>query len=252
MSRHRFSANLGYLWKKQPLAQRILNAKTSGFDAVELHDDLLWNDVSEITRVFRDVDLPVLSINTYMGETIGQAAMPGHRSEARASVTKAVELAETVNAANIHILSGFSAGEMATDTLLSNLDFATQQTDRTLLIEPICSVAAPEYFLKTPDQALEIVQVLGSEQVKIMFDCFHIAMEGFDVWESFCKLQPHIGHIQISSVPDRHEPDHGDIDYTKLLNKCVENGYSGWFGCEYNPLTTVEEGLHWRETVMYS
>ena len=44
-----------------------------------------------------------------------------------------------------------------------------------------------------------------------------------------------IGHIQISQVPDRHEPsDDGTINFTAFFNKVKEIGYDGWVAGEYH------------------
>ena len=43
------------------------------------------------------------------------------------------------------------------------------------------------------------------------------------------------GHIQISQVPDRHEPsDDGTINFTSFFKKVKEIGYDGWVAGEYH------------------
>ena len=54
-----------------------------------------------------------------------------------------------------------------------------------------------------------------------------------------------IRHIQIAGVPDRHEPDTGDLDYGPIFALLDELGYAGWIGCEYNPAGDTEAGLAW-------
>ena len=54
-----------------------------------------------------------------------------------------------------------------------------------------------------------------------------------------------IGHIQIAGVPDRHEPNLGELNYPYLFELIDELGYDGWVGCEYKPMTTTEAGLGW-------
>jgi 2-dehydrotetronate isomerase len=57
----------------------------------------------------------------------------------------------------------------------------------------------------------------------------------------------HIGHVQIASVPARHEPDEGEVNYPFLFDLLDELGYSGWVGCEYRPRALTEAGLGWLE-----
>ena len=58
-----------------------------------------------------------------------------------------------------------------------------------------------------------------------------------------------IGHIQIASVPDRSEPDHGAVDYPDLLRRIDELGYEGHIGAEYRPRGTTDEGLGWMAAI---
>ncbi len=50
-------------------------------------------------------------------------------------------------------------------------------------------------------------------------------------------------HIQIASLPDRHEPDEGEINHPWLCALLDKTGYDGWIGCEYIPGQTRFPGL---------
>jgi 2-dehydrotetronate isomerase len=51
--------------------------------------------------------------------------------------------------------------------------------------------------------------------------------------------------VQIAGVPERHEPDTGEVNYPYLFELLDRLGYSGWVGCEYFPVGSAEEGLGW-------
>jgi len=63
------------------------------------------------------------------------------------------------------------------------------------------------------------------------------------------KLREHlgvIGHIQIAGVPDRTEPNLGELSTDRVLSELSVLGYCGFIGCEYRPSgSTPEEGLAW-------
>ncbi|MFI6850843.1 hypothetical protein [Streptomyces sp. NPDC050416] len=44
-------------------------------------------------------------------------------------------------------------------------------------------------------------------------------------------------------MPDRHEPDRGELDVSHLLRVVDDLGFDGWTGCEYVPLAGTSEGL---------
>jgi 2-dehydrotetronate isomerase len=59
------------------------------------------------------------------------------------------------------------------------------------------------------------------------------------------RLAPLIGHIQIASVPDRHEPMTGELDDRRIFAEIDAIGYEGYVGCEYRPAGLTEDGLGW-------
>jgi hydroxypyruvate isomerase len=58
-------------------------------------------------------------------------------------------------------------------------------------------------------------------------------------------MAPVIGHIQIASVPDRHEPMTGELDDRRIFAEIDAIGYQGYVGCEYRPAAGTREGLGW-------
>ena len=55
----------------------------------------------------------------------------------------------------------------------------------------------------------------------------------------------HIRHVQIAGVPERHEPDRGEVNYPYLFDLLDALGYDGWVGCEYRPAGDTLAGLSW-------
>ena len=50
-----------------------------------------------------------------------------------------------------------------------------------------------------------------------------------------------LGHIQISQIPDRHEPsDDGTINFTSFFKRLVDIGYDGWVAGEYHAAAAGE------------
>ena len=133
------------------------------------------------------------------------------------------------------------------DAFVDIIKYAVTKFEHTILLEPISQKSVPGYFLNTLTQANEVIEKVANDKVKIMFDCFHIQHEEDDVLGPYLKYKDMIGHIQIASFPDRNEPDSGIINYQTLIPTIIENGYTGRFGCEYNPKTTMENGLSWME-----
>ncbi len=56
---------------------------------------------------------------------------------------------------------------------------------------------------------------------------------------------PHIGHIQISDVPGRHQPGTGEINYPAVFAAIEGLGYTEPIGLEYRPLGESDASLAW-------
>ncbi len=249
MSRYRYSANLGYLWTELPFLDRIRAAKAHGFDAVEFHDQAQSEDRNALRDVLADTGLPVLGLNVRMGETLGCAAMPDMSDQAKRDVDASVEVADDIGAGAIHVLAGVTSDAGAQRTYLSALNYALEQFDRTILIEPVSASQGPGFHLRTIQQAVDTLDEVDHTRLKIMFDCFHIHAEGGDIPALFKTHAARIGHVQIAAAEHRAEPFPGVLNYAELLPAFQAAGYDGAFGCEYRPASTVAEGLGWRDLI---
>jgi hydroxypyruvate isomerase len=59
------------------------------------------------------------------------------------------------------------------------------------------------------------------------------------------EMLPHIGHIQIASVPSRNEPAGEELNYPFLFAELDRLGYDNYVGCEYRPAGDTVAGLDW-------
>ena len=138
--------------------------------------------------------------------------------------------------------------EEAQQALLAALAYASDKAEPnsiTIVIEPLNRFDNPGYFLHTTGQAVELIHALGRDNVKLMFDCYHVQISEGDLTRRIGTLLPLIHHIQIAAVPSRREPDEGEIAYDRLLPAIDAMGYRGFIGAEYRPTAAVEEGLSW-------
>lgn len=249
----KFSANLGFLWTDRPLPDAIRAAKAAGFDAVECH----WPyhvPPAEINAVLAETGLTMLGLNTRRGDVAagdnGLAAIPGREAEARAAIDEALAYARATGASAVHVMAGFSGGPRAHAAFCANLAYACAAAEGdaiTILIEPLNHYDAPGYFLAKSAQAGVIIRELNRENLKLMFDCYHLQIMEGDLTRRLAALRPLIGHIQIASVPDRGAPDHGELDYGFVLSEIARLGWDRPIGAEYKPDGPTDASLGWLE-----
>jgi hydroxypyruvate isomerase len=114
-----------------------------------------------------------------------------------------------------------------------------------LLIEPINTRDIPGFFLTHTAQASRIIDEVGSENLFIQYDIYHMQITEGDLTRTIDANLPRIAHIQLADNPGRNEPGTGEINYPFLFRHIDKSGYAGWIGCEYKPLTTTAAGLGW-------
>ena len=247
-----FSANLGFLWPELDLYGAIESASKAGFDAVECH----WPytlPAADVYEVLVQSRIPMLAINTRPGkldsDEFGLTAVPGRHNQAREYIDEAIVYAAQIRCPNIHVMAGkTSAGELAQLTYLENLNYACSKAaerEITVLIEPINQRDVPGYHLSSIDSAVETLLALDHDNIKILFDCYHIQIMQGNIINHIKTCINTIGHVQIASVPDRVEPDVGELNYAYIINALKQMGYKGYIGAEYKPSGLTCENLGW-------
>jgi 2-dehydrotetronate isomerase len=248
----RFAANLGYLFAERPLLERFGAAAAAGFSAVEL---LFPYDVapSAVKSELARHGLTQLGVNTPFGREgeVGLAALPGREREWDDAFKRALDYAVAIGGRAVHCLAGCVAPEQrpaAETVFVRNLARATEAAAKagiTLLIEPLNVRDRPGYFLNRVEHAADIIAKVGSQNLRIQFDFYHVQIVSGDLIRRFEAHFPLVGHVQIAAVPTRHEPDEGEVNYPEIFAALDRLGYAGFIGCEYRPRGRTEGGLAW-------
>ena len=105
-------------------------------------------------------------------------------------------------------------------TLIENLKFATNNlisTDIVLLLEPINTIDINGFYLTTTSQALEIINDVGSNNLKLQYDIYHMQIMEGNLIRTIGKNLEFIHHFQIADNPGRNEPGTGEINYSNIL-----------------------------------
>ena len=251
----KFSASLSMLFQEWPLEDRFQAAKDAGFDAVEIQLPYSVNP-DRLARAREAADVRVVLINAPKDFddqiAFGRAAIPDAHLCFADDLNRAFDYAHALQSKRIHILAGLIASndKRARETYLNALNTAATRAtnhDIDIVIEPLNTRDAPGYFLNSYTQAIELLKELNLPNVKLLFDIYHRQILHGDVMTALSDLQHHIGHVQIASVPHRHEPGTGELDDFAVLRHLDALGYSDYVGCEYRPIDGTLAGLGWRE-----
>ncbi len=113
-----------------------------------------------------------------------------------------------------------------------------------LNLEPLnTEVDHPGYFLDNPQEAVSIVKEVGLDNVKILFDVYHMEIMRGNQTTFITSNIDYIGHFHAAGVPGRHELFNGETNYPFILDQIEKSGYGGYFGLEYMPILPSDESL---------
>ncbi len=275
----KFAANLSMMYTELPFLERFEAAARDGFKAVEYLFPYA-HEAQELAARLTVNNLQQVLFNAPPGGTDaasiarawdvdgskGTACLPGREAEFKAGVALALAYAEKLNCPRIHLMAGLIPEGLTREdvqgTYINNLRWAAAQAAMAgvdVLIEPINTRDMPGFFLNRQDHAHEIIGLVGAPNLKVQMDLYHCQIVEGDVAMKIRKYLPtgRVGHIQIAGVPERHEPDVGELNYRYLLRVIDEVtaqcGWQGWVGCEYRParggqLGGTSAGLGWLQS----
>ncbi len=254
----RFAANLSFLYREYAFLDRFAAAAHDGFGAVEFAFGY-EHDRHEIAARLSHTGLTQVLINAppgnLQGGERGLAGLPGREAEFRRSLLEqALPYAQALRSPRIHVMAGVrpdgAERQACRATFIANLAWATAQAASAgveLLIEPINPRDIPGYLLTRQDETHAIVAEVGAPNLKVQMDLYHCQIVEGDVAMKLRQYLPtsRVGHLQIAGVPDRHEPDRGELHHPYLFALIDELGYNGHIGCEYRPAAGTSAGLGW-------
>jgi hydroxypyruvate isomerase len=250
----KFSANLGMLFTELPFLERFGAARQAGFAGVE-YPFPYAHAIERLQTQLQAARLAQVLLNLPPGNwdqgERGIACLPERRSEFQDGVGRGLEYARALGCSMLNCLAGSAQGidpERARETLVDNLRFAARELAAAgirLLMEPINTRDMPGFFLCHSEQALALCEAVGSPNLWIQYDVYHMQVMEGDLAHGIDKCWSRIAHFQVADNPGRHEPGSGEIAYPFLLRRIEQRGYTGWIGCEYHPRTSTLAGLAW-------
>ncbi|UNM94958.1 hydroxypyruvate isomerase family protein [Ignatzschineria rhizosphaerae] len=251
----KFAANLSMMFQEVDFLDRFEKAAKAGFEAVEFLFPYEY-DKAQLAALLEKYQLKQVLFNTAPGDVSkgewGLTAIPGREADAREMIDSALEYAIALKCKRVHVMAGVvpegADKALYRHTFIENMRYASEKFkahNLEVVIEALSPPIKPNYLFHSQHEAVALLKEIDRENVGLQYDFFHAQLVDGNI-ANF--LQDHIGlikHIQIASVPYRHEPDQGELNYCWLFGLLDELGYNGWVGCEYKPKTTTEAGLNW-------
>jgi len=260
-----FAANLTMMYTEHAFLDRFKAAADDGFEAVEFAFPY-EHPAAAIASRLAEHGLTQTLFNAPPGDVKagerGVAALAMRRDDFRRGfLEQALPYAQTLRCPRLHVMAGImpAGAERAPmrAAFVENLAWAAREAASAgidLLIEPINRRDIPGYLLNRQDDAHEIVADVNAPNLRVQMDLYHCQIVEGDVAMKLRKYLPtgRVGHLQIAGVPDRHEPDIGELYHPYLFELIDALGWAQPIGCEYRPRAVTSAGLGWLKAMKES
>ena len=251
----KLAANLSMMFQELPFLERFAAAAQAGFSGIEYLFPYEWAQ-DDLKTALKDADLTQALFNTPPGDwdagERGLASIPGRESQFRDGIDRALDYARALGCSRIHAMAGIPPDDtpkadwrrLMVDNIRHACDAAAPH-GVSVLIEPINQRDMPGFAVSLQEDGADLIAEVGRPNAALQFDIYHCQIMQGDIIRRFERLRPVIGHVQIAGVPERHEPDQGEINPNGILQAMAAAGYEGWVGCEYRPAGVTRDGLGW-------
>lgn len=228
------------------LDSRLRAAKAAGFELAEFH---LWRDkpIEALADALGQTGMRLTSLCVDPRRSIVD---PAEREAMLAAVGDTIAATRVLGAPDLIIASGFRVEGLseeehfanAVTTLRAAADLA-EAAGVTLLLEPLNTRLFAAMYLVSTRLGLDLVEAVGSPNLRLLYDVWHSAVMGEDMAEVLAGRIHLVAHVQVADMPDRNEPGTGDLDWAQVTKTLRDLGYAGAIGLEYFPTLPMDESL---------
>jgi hydroxypyruvate isomerase len=244
-----------WLVDKLPVPDALALLARSGYDGYEMFD---WRNQKTLDTFVSLKDKYPLRCECLVGNKGVTApgcglVNPRERDEFLHQTSMAIEAAKKVDCPQLVTLTGNELGGMPRSEQMTNAVDALRAAAPLLEKNGITAVVEilntyvnhAGYFLYRVRDGAELIDRVGSTNVKLLFDIYHVQIMEGNLIENIQANIDRIGHFHIGDVPGRHEPGTGEINYRNVFKAIYELGdrYHGSAALEYSPLAPLESDL---------
>ena len=243
----RLSVCIEALFTKMPYPERVKKSAELGAPAFEFWG---WSNknLDEIKQAEDDAGIELATFSCEVGSPLVEA---GNRETIIDGTKRSIEAAKKLDCQRLLVttgneLEGVSRAEQHKNIVehLKAISGLFEDAGMILNLEPLnILVNHKGYYLYTSEEGFEIIDEVGSPNVKLLYDIYHQQITEGNLIATIEANINKIGHFHIADVPGRHEPTTGEINYGNVFKKIAELDYDGFVGMEFWPIRPDEEAV---------
>lgn len=157
------------------------------------------------------------------------------------NMEESVRTAKELNCSSLIVLAGDidSRVESQKNIIIDNMkrivDLAVKENIIVNIEELNSLVDHKGYYLASSAIGFEIVKSADCENIKFLYDIYHMQIMEGNIIANITQNIGLIGHIHAAGVPGRHEPFKGENDYSYIIKAIEDAGYLGILGWNILP-----------------
>ncbi len=217
----------------------LRKAKAVGYDVIEVAvEDRELIDWNALKKTCRELDLKISVSGAFgMDRDISNNERPEIRANGLSYIIDCLEIANELespvfggplySAVGKTRLVSAAQKEQERKWCVENLDQAAKRAEElgvVLALEPLNRFETD--MINTVDQAISLVDEVGSPFLKILLDTFHSNIEEKNIPASIIKLGDRLVHVQ-ANENDRGTPGTGHLDWIGIRDALRHIGYRG-------------------------
>lgn len=243
----KYSACIEALYRDVPFIDRIEKVAAVGMKAFEFWG---WSN-KDIDAIKNAKDKCGLEVATFGSDVGGPLVDPSNRDKLPDALKRSVEVAHKLDCNRMLVttgneIEGVRRGNQH-QSIIDGLKVAAEILEPegiTLCLEPLnILVNHKGYYLYTSEEGFQIVDAVGSPNVRLLYDIYHQQITEGNLIATITANIDKISHFHVADVPGRHEPGSGEINYRNVFKSISESGYDGFVGLEFWPECPDDEAL---------
>jgi hydroxypyruvate isomerase len=224
-----------WCYKSIPLEEFAVACKKMGLESIELLSEDQWPIVKKHGLTC------AVGYATDLGIPKGFNRIENHEKLIADFETK-IPKASAAGVPNLICFSGNREGQTDNDGLINcakglrKLMPLAEKHGVTIIMELLNSYGHADYQCDKSSWGAALVEMVGSERFKLLFDIFHMQIMEGNIIENIRKYHPYIGHYHTGGVPGRNELDETqELYYPAIMKAILATGYKGFVGQEFVP-----------------
>lgn len=98
----------------------------------------------------------------------------------------------------------------------------------------------PDYMADSTNWAVKLVDAVGSDNLKVLYDIYHMQVQEGNVIQTIKDFHPYFGHYHTAGVPGRNEINSKqELNYPAIMDAILETGFKGYVAQEFIPTYDV-------------